>query len=250
MSLTLEEQKRKTLEPEKHRIEQVLEQFLSRTPDPTNRQKFLLREALDEARSGRFQLAWVAIKDFTRPESEWSPSAVVTDEMVRGIDRDLLLHRLAELKAMPPQWPPVFTDFVAWSAQQGALLRRIAAGEPLGNDEEVDWGNVIEEIESLGKNDQRDLASRIQTVLEHLIRLRASPAVDPRRGWERTLIVQRDGIHKLLADSPSLRPQVAGMIAAELPTARRLALLSLAEHDETPAVDVTTLTFSEGEVLG
>jgi hypothetical protein len=40
------------------------------------------------------------------------------------------------------------------------------------------------------------------------------------------------------------------MIAAELATARRLALLSFAEHDETPAVDVATLTFSEAEVLG
>jgi hypothetical protein len=87
-------------------------------------------------------------------------------------------------------------------------------------------------------------------VIDRLIRLRASPARYPRLGSQRTLIVQRDAIGKLLADSPSPRPPVAGMIAAELATARRLALLSFAEHDETPAVDVATLTFSEVEVLG
>ena len=135
------------------------------------------------------------------------------------------------------------TDFHRWAETQAGLLRARSANA-------LDWDNLAEEIAALAKNDQRDLASRIQTVLDHLIRLRASPAVDPRRGWERTLIVQRDGIHKLLADSPSLRQQVAGMIAAELPTARRLALLSLAEHGETPTVDITTMNFSEGDVLG
>jgi len=135
------------------------------------------------------------------------------------------------------------TDFHRWAETQAGLLRTRAANA-------LDWNNLAEEIEALAKNDQRDLASRIQTVLDHLIRLRASPATAPRRGWERTLIVQRDGIHKLLSDSPSLRPLVTGFIAAELPTARRLALLSLTEHDETPAVDVATLNFSEIEVLG
>jgi hypothetical protein len=135
------------------------------------------------------------------------------------------------------------TDFHRWAETQAGLLRLRSANA-------LDWDNLAEEIEALARNDQRDLASRIQTVLDHLIRLRASPATRPRLGWERTLIVQRDGIHKLLADSPSLRPLVAGMIAAELPTARRLALLSLADHDETPAADVATLIFSEAEVIG
>jgi hypothetical protein len=135
------------------------------------------------------------------------------------------------------------TDFHRWAETQAGLLRVRSANA-------LDWDNLAEEIAALARNDQRDLASRIQTVLDHLIRLAASPAADPRRGWERTLIVQRDGIHKLLADSPSLRPLVAGIIAAELPTARRLALLSLAEHGETPTVDVAALSFSEAEVLG
>lgn len=130
------------------------------------------------------------------------------------------------------------TDFHRWAETQAGLLRARSANA-------LDWDNLAEEIEALA---QRDLASRIQTVLDHLIRLRASPAAGSRRGWKGTLIVQRDGIHKLLADSPSLRPLIAGIIAAELPTARRLALLSLA--GETITVDVATLSFTEAEVLG
>ena len=135
------------------------------------------------------------------------------------------------------------TDFHHWTETQAGLLRTRSANA-------LDWDHIAEEIESLGNSYRRDLASRIQTVLDHLIRLRASPAMDPRRGWKRTLIIQRDGIHKLLSDSPSLRPLIAGIIAAELPTARRLALLSLTEYDETPTVDVAALSFTEAEVLG
>lgn len=134
------------------------------------------------------------------------------------------------------------TDLVLWSERQADALRRRAANE-------IDWDNIAKEIESLGENDRHDLASRIQSVLDHLIRLRASPTTEPRRGWKRTLIVQRDSIRKLLDESPSLRSLVAGIIAAELPTARRLALLALAEHGKTATIDVAGLSFSEEEVL-
>ena len=83
------------------------------------------------------------------------------------------------------------SDFVAWTKEQALALRRRATNA-------LDWDNIAEEIESLGKSDQRDLRSRIQTILDHLMRLQASPAQDPRHGWERTLIVQRAGIRQLL----------------------------------------------------
>ena len=40
------------------------------------------------------------------------------------------------------------TDILEWSALQAALLRRLAAGERLND--QVDRGNVVEEIESAG----------------------------------------------------------------------------------------------------
>jgi hypothetical protein len=43
-------------------------------------------------------------------------------------------------------------DFYAWTRLQGALLRGIAAGERV-NDADLDWPNIAEEIETLGRSD-------------------------------------------------------------------------------------------------
>ncbi len=49
-------------------------------------------------------------------------------------------------------------DFLAWSEHQAALLRRLAAGERV--DQAVDWSNVIDEVESLGRSELRACESR------------------------------------------------------------------------------------------
>lgn len=64
-------------------------------------------------------------------------------------------------------------DISIWSERQGELLRRRATGE-LVNEAELDWRNIAEEIEALGKSDRRELRNRIATLLDHLIRLQAS----------------------------------------------------------------------------
>ena len=52
------------------------------------------------------------------------------------------------------------TDILTWSERQAELLRRRAAGE-LVNDAEIDWPNVAEEIEAVGRTERRDMASHI-----------------------------------------------------------------------------------------
>src|ERR1700709_1688639 len=69
-------------------------------------------------------------------------------------------------------------DLVVWSEHQAALLRRRAAGEVV-NEAVVDWPNIAEKIESLGKAQSRELASRIAAVMLHLMKLQASPATEP-----------------------------------------------------------------------
>ncbi len=248
MNVSLEERKRAALQPEKREIEKLLTELIAGTVRPTNRQKFFLREALDNARRGLFQLARQDIEDFHRPESEWSPRAVISDAMVEGVSREILERRLEELRALPPQWPPMFTDFAAWSVEQGALLRRVADGEPIN--EEVDWGNVIEEIESLGRAQKNELANRIRTVLEHLLRLAASPANDPKPGWRTTIERSRAEIEALLEGSRSLRPLLDEIIATELPRARKVAATALAEYGEQPTVPLDQLSFTKDQVLG
>lgn len=141
------------------------------------------------------------------------------------------------------------TDIVLWSEHQSGLLRRRAAGE-LVNEAELDWSNIAEEIESLGRNQARELASRVAAVILHLMKLQASPASDPRAGWRDTVQEQRDEIERLLVDAPTLRGRIPAIIARELERARRRTRIALADHDEQARIDLDTIVYTEDEVLG
>jgi len=140
-------------------------------------------------------------------------------------------------------------DVYAWSQRQGALLRRLAAGERI-NDADLDWPNIAEEIETVGRSERRAIASRLGNIIEHLMKLEASPAEDPRAGWRMTIERSRIEIEALLDDSPSLKPQIDELIVSELPRARRLASAALTEHHEAPRIDLQSLIYSEDQVLG
>jgi hypothetical protein len=53
-------------------------------------------------------------------------------------------------------------DFLLWTEEQAAALRRAK-----GSDLTLDWENLAEEIESLGKSDRRELRSQITRILRH-----------------------------------------------------------------------------------
>jgi len=141
------------------------------------------------------------------------------------------------------------SDVYAWSQRQGDLLRRLAAGERV-NDADLDWSNIAEEIETVGRSERAALRSHILNVIEQLIKLPASPATEPRAGWQDTIDRARSEIESLLADSPSLRPAVASIIAGVLPKARRFAGTALTRHGEAPLVEPQTLDYTEDQVLG
>jgi hypothetical protein len=107
-------------------------------------------------------------------------------------------------------------DFIRWTEQQSNALReasRFPTNLPL------DWENLAEEIESLGRSQRRELRSRLMAILEHLLKLEHSPAPDLRHGWMDTVERERSEIERLLEDSPSLRREVARMITVEAPRA-------------------------------
>jgi hypothetical protein len=140
-------------------------------------------------------------------------------------------------------------DFALWSERQGTLLRHRAAGE-LVNEAELDWPNIAEEIESLGRSERSALRSHIATVLEHLIKLQASPATDPRNGWKETINRARDDIDRALTDSPSMRGLVGGMVEDETRRSARQVARSLALYGEQSRIDISALAFTEDQVLG
>ncbi len=118
-------------------------------------------------------------------------------------------------------------DFVLWTEQQAAALRR-AKNSILP----LDWENLAEEIESLGKSDRRALTSQIRRILHHLLKMEASPAADPRTGWRSTIRDARAEIEDILRDSPCLGRQVDATIARQIVVAAKLAEDELMRHGE------------------
>jgi hypothetical protein len=137
-------------------------------------------------------------------------------------------------------------DFVRWTEQQSRALRE-AAG--VGTTLSLDWENLAEEIESLGRSQRHELRSRIAVIIEHLLKLEHSPAVDPRRGWIDTIGRERLNIEDLLQDSPSLRSQLGPIIEQLKPRVARLATTSLFGDGETVR-KVPIPEYTEEQVLG
>lgn len=65
------------------------------------------------------------------------------------------------------------TDIVVWSERQAALLRRLAAGERVND--QVDWENVVEEIESVGNEQRHAVESLLLQALRHILKAEAWP---------------------------------------------------------------------------
>ena len=72
-------------------------------------------------------------------------------------------------------------DALAWAEQQADLLRRLAAGE--GVNEAVDWPNVIEEVEDVGRSELRACESLLRQAMVHLLKLRAWPGSPAAAHW-------------------------------------------------------------------
>ena len=140
-------------------------------------------------------------------------------------------------------------DLVHWAEAQSSLLRRRASGE-LVNEAGIDWANVAEEIDSLGRSERRALASHVRTIIEHLMRLDASPATDPRPGWRHTIERERQQLADVLEDSPSLRGELDKVVATQTERARRIVAVALTVYGETPRKPLNELGYSVDQVLG
>jgi hypothetical protein len=92
-------------------------------------------------------------------------------------------------------------DVVTWSSEQASLLRE-------GRFDLLDIAHLAEEIEDVGKSEQRELANRMAILLAHLLKWERQP---PRRGasWQITIRNQRRGIARRLEETPSLGPKLA-----------------------------------------
>ena len=97
------------------------------------------------------------------------------------------------------------TDIYAWTQQQAALLRAEDFAE-------VDWNNIIEEIESLGISQRSELASRLTVLMAHLLKWQYQSSKRS-HSWRVTIVNQRIEIERHLSDNPTLASQLATFVA-------------------------------------
>lgn len=90
------------------------------------------------------------------------------------------------------------TDFLLWTEETIAKLKA-------RDFDHVDLENLIEEIESLGKSDKKEIKSRLTTLLAHLLKRLYVNMPQEFNGWERTIRNQRTDLELALMDSPSLK---------------------------------------------
>ena len=90
------------------------------------------------------------------------------------------------------------TDFYGWTIEQAKFLKE-------GVWDCLDISNLVEEIESLGKQQRQELRNRLGILLGHLLKWEFQPS-HRSKSWLATLREQRRRIRDLLEESPSLKP--------------------------------------------
>jgi hypothetical protein len=98
------------------------------------------------------------------------------------------------------------TDYVAWLEEQVRHLRA-------GHLHALDIENVAGELESLMKTERRELRSRLEVLILHLLKWDHQPEQRSNR-WRASVTEQRRRIRDLLLDSPSLRQEVGPICQA------------------------------------
>lgn len=111
------------------------------------------------------------------------------------------------------------TDFSLWIQHTVEALKQ-------QDWDRVDWDNLIEEVESMGRSEKRELKSRLLVILEHLLKLMFWESEKPQntRGWRNTVIEQRNQVDLILEDSPSLKPWLAESFVESYAKARQQTL--------------------------
>lgn len=88
-------------------------------------------------------------------------------------------------------------DFYAWTQTQSELLR-------LGNWQELDIENLVEEITSLGKQQKQELRNRLGILIGHLLKWDYQPELRG-KSWKATIREQRKQIKLHIQENPSLK---------------------------------------------
>jgi len=106
------------------------------------------------------------------------------------------MHQLFHSPTTTVEPADIERDFAQWIDEQAELLR-------VRDFERLDLIHLVEEIEAMGGNLKRELGSRLEVLMLHLLKCEFQPARKS-SSWTRSIVEQRSQIIDLLKQSPSL----------------------------------------------
>ena len=91
-------------------------------------------------------------------------------------------------------------DFNLWVEEMAIALRN-------RDIKAMDWNNLLEEIEDMGKSEKRSLESYLERLIEHILKLKYWDTEKERnyKHWQVEVVNFRNRIFRLLDRSPSLK---------------------------------------------
>ena len=116
------------------------------------------------------------------------------------------------------------SDFALWALEQARLLREKRF-------DDLDIANLWDEVQDLGQARKYELKSRLETLIEHLLKLRYGTHSYPRSGWRKTVLNTRHEISDLLEESPSLHQYLPDFFERAWRVGQNRALLGFWDHE-------------------
>lgn len=117
-----------------------------------------------------------------------------------------------------PSRPDLYErDYYSWARDQAALLRARRFAE-------LDLENLAEEVEDLAKREAKELESRYETLLAHLLKWEFQPT-HRSHFWAGTIRRERGKIAEHLDDNPGLKPRRAELFRKAFKSAREDAAI-------------------------
>jgi hypothetical protein len=106
-------------------------------------------------------------------------------------------------------------DFYTWALEQGRALRA-------HHTEAIDWENLAEEVEGLGRSEARELEGRLEVLLLHLLKWRYQPKKRS-RSWRLSIREQRQRVARELRQNLGLQTTLAESVSGAYESARLVA---------------------------
>ena len=139
-------------------------------------------------------------------------------------------------------------DFYGWVEQQCTALEA-------RDSTQLDWDGLKEELEALGRQEDRELVSRLGVLLGHLLKWELQPERRS-RSWFLSVREQRRAINRLLEQNPSLRSKLepaledgfqsgVDLVLRETDLALRMLLTEALQHLPERARQMVELAFFE-----